>query len=79
MRKEEKVQTISHIPLTCSGTLELPVTNWSSLALISSEYPSTICQNQITTWESALQCFRRVWERQSVMSILPIPPETTER
>ena len=59
----------------CRGTLELPVTNWRSLALISSEYPSTISQNHLTTGVSAVQYFSRVLERQSTMSILPIPPE----
>lgn len=66
-----------HVPCRalnpCSGTLEEPVTNWSSRALRSSSYDSTARQNHFTLLLSGVQCFSRVFDFQSLMSILPRP------
>lgn len=51
-----------------------PVTNWSSLPLLSSSNDSTACQNHFTMLLSATQCFSRVLAFQSFRSIFPSPP-----
>lgn len=56
------------------GTRVEPVTNCSSLALLSSSKVSTACQNHLTTLLSATQCFSRVLDFQSLTSILSRPP-----
>ena len=58
----------------CRGTRELPVTNCSIRALISSSKLSTARQNQRTMLLSHVQCLRRVCFFQSSRSILPRPP-----
>ncbi|TNN58546.1 hypothetical protein EYF80_031166 [Liparis tanakae] len=55
------------------GTLEEPVTNCSSRALRSSSKDSTAFQNHLTLLLSAVQCLSRVFDFQSLMSILPRP------
>lgn len=57
-----------------SGTRVEPVTNCSSRALLSSSKASTACQNHLTMLLSAMQCFRRVLDFQSLKSILSRPP-----
>lgn len=53
-----------------SGTLEDPVTNWRSLALISSLYDSTMSQNHWTTGVSAVQCCKEHKVRNKLETIL---------
>lgn len=57
----------------CSGTLEEPVTNCSSRALLSSSKDSTAFQNHLTMLLSGVQCFSLVFAFQSEMSIFPKP------
>ena len=48
------------------GTLLEPVTNWSSRALISEEYPSTIFQNQ-TTWSNTTHEYLEIIDKNFVL------------
>ena len=57
----------------CRGTRELPVTNCSKRARFSSSKSSTAFQNHLTMLVSLEQCFNRVCDFQSSISILPKP------
>ena len=58
------------------GTLEVPVTNWSSRDRISSPKERTRRQNHWIAASSGVYFLYSVWSRQSFTLIDPMPPKS---